>query len=144
MSYDVDNIFAKIIRGDAPAIRVYEDAKTLAFMDIMPQADGHVLVVPKEAAETLMDLSVVGAHACIATTRRIAIAVRWAVAQPDVFISQMNGPFAGQTVRHCHFHVIPRGPQTVYRGHTAVSADPEKLERIASLIRTRIERDSSE
>ncbi len=76
MAYDSDNVFAKILRGEAPSIRVYEDADTLAFMDIMPQADGHVLVIPKEPAETLLELSEEAARACIVTTRRMAIAVR--------------------------------------------------------------------
>jgi len=139
MAYDPDNIFARILRGEAPAIRVCEDADTLAFMDIMPQADGHVLIIPKEPAETLLDLSEEAARACIATTRRVAIAVRQALGQPGVYVAQMSGAAAGQTVPHCHFHVIPRGPDAAYRGHAAVKADPADLERTAARIRACLE-----
>lgn len=135
MAYDPNNIFAKILRREAPAIRLYEDAGTLAFMDIMPQADGHVLVIPKEPAETLLDLSEESARACIVTTRRMAIAAKQALGQPAVCIMQMNGADAGQTVPHCHFHVIPRGPGTVFRMHATERAEPEKLEMIARKIR---------
>ena len=136
MAYDPDNIFAKILRNELPAIRIYEDADTLAFMDIMPQADGHVLVIPKEHAETLMDLSEESARACIATTRRMAAAVKQALGQPAVSIMQMNGAAAGQTVPHCHFHVIPRSPGASLRIHAAERAEPEKLEMIARKIRS--------
>lgn len=143
MGYDHNNIFAKILRGEAPAIHVYEDDTTLAFMDIMPQADGHVLVIPKAPAETLLDLSEVDAQACIATTRRMAIAVRQALGQPGVYIAQMNGAAAGQTVPHCHFHVIPRGPDTMYRGHATEMADPVQLAHIAECIREQLDKDSA-
>jgi len=139
MSYDPDNIFAKILRGELPCIRVYEDDATLAFMDIMPQADGHVLVIPREPAETLLELSEEAARACIATTRRIAVAVRQALGQPGVYVAQMNGAAAGQTVPHCHFHVIPRAPGVPLRGHGSERADPAKLEAIAAQIRSRLQ-----
>jgi len=135
MAYDSNNIFAKILRGEAPCIPVFEDEDTLAFMDIMPQADGHVLVIPREGAESLMDLSDEAAQACIRTTRRVAIAVKQALGQPGLLIAQMNGAAAGQTVPHFHFHVIPRGPDAAYRPHGAVRADEGQLRELAERIR---------
>ena len=76
MAYDSSNVFAKILRGEIPCVKVFEDDRTLAFMDVMPQAEGHVLVIPKEAAENLLDLSADGAAALMATTQRVAKAVK--------------------------------------------------------------------
>jgi histidine triad (HIT) family protein len=135
MAYDSNNIFAKILRGEAPCIKLYEDDLTLAFMDIMPQADGHVLVISKEAAETLLDLSEDGARACVVTTRRIAIAVKKALAAEGIFIAQMNGAAAGQTVPHIHFHVIPRTAGAVVRMHGVERADDAGLNAFAAKIR---------
>lgn len=135
MSYDPNNIFAKILRGEAPAIRVYEDAQTLAFMDIMPEAEGHVLVVPKEAAETLLDLSEGSARAAIVTTRRVAIAVRQALGASAVRVAQFSGADAGQTVPHCHFHIVPHVPGAVRSSHATRMANPADLEVIAEKIR---------
>ncbi|WP_427981824.1 HIT family protein, partial [Agarivorans sp.] len=100
MSYDNDNIFAKIIRGEMDCLKVYEDQYTLAFMDIMPQADGHTLVIPKEAAETLFDLSEEGAAATIKTVKKVAEAVKQAMQVEGVSLVQFNGAQAGQTVPH--------------------------------------------
>lgn len=83
MTYNPNNIFAQILRGAAPCIRVYEDEETLAFMDIMPEAEGHVPVIPKEHAETLLDLSEAGARACIETIRTVAIAAKRTLGKPD-------------------------------------------------------------
>ncbi|SHF43624.1 histidine triad (HIT) family protein [Lampropedia hyalina DSM 16112] len=135
MSYDPNNIFAKILRGEAPAIRVYEDAQTLAFMDIMPEAEGHVLVVPKEAAETLLDLSEDSARAAIVTTRRVAIAVKQALEASAVRVAQFSGADAGQTVPHCHFHIVPHVPGAVRSSHATRMANPADLEVIAEKIR---------
>ena len=135
MSYDPNNIFAKILRGEAPAIRIYEDAQTLAFMDIMPEAEGHVLVVPKEAAETLLDLSEDSARAAIVTTRRVAIAVKQALRASAVRVAQFSGADAGQTVPHCHFHIVPHVPGAVRSSHATRMANPADLEVIAEKIR---------
>ncbi|KAF1854165.1 hypothetical protein Lal_00014405 [Lupinus albus] len=99
-TYDNQNIFAKILRGELPCIKVYEDDHTVAFMDIMPQADGHVLVLPKEGAAELFDLSDDAASAAIRTTRKLARAVRAAFTPPGIAIFQLNGSAAGQTVPH--------------------------------------------
>jgi histidine triad (HIT) family protein len=134
MPYDSSNVFAKILRGEIPSVKVYEDAHTLAFMDVMPQADGHVLVVPKEEAETILDLSSAGAAALIATTQKIARAVKKALGAPGIMLMQLNGPAAGQSVFHAHFHVIPRTSVDL-RIHAREMENPEKLEAIAERIK---------
>lgn len=108
MSYDPNNPFAKILRDDMPAVRVFEDDRTLAFMDVMPQSDGHTLIIPKERVEDIFDVSPETLDAVIATTQRVALAVRTAFRPAGVQIMQLNGSAAGQTVFHLHFHVIPR------------------------------------
>src|SRR5258705_13443905 len=89
MAYDSKNIFAKILRGEIPAVKVYEDDKTLAFMDVMPQADGHTLVISKEDAENIFDLSPAGAAALMATTQKIAKAVKKGLNAPGLMIAQL-------------------------------------------------------
>ena len=135
MAYDSNNIFAKILRGELPCIPVYEDEHTLAFMDIMPQADGHALVIPKEDAVTLLDLSPEMAAACIRTTQKLAKAVSLAFGVPGVFVCQLNGAAAGQTVPHCHFHVIPRAGDQPHRAHASVREDDAKLRGFADAIK---------
>ena len=135
MSYDQNNVFAKILRGELPCTKVYEDEATLAFMDIMPQTDGHVLVIPKEAAPTLMALSEAGGTAALNTARKIAVALTKGLNAPGIYITQMNGEAAGQTVPHFHIHVIPRGPGLPQRAHASQMADPAHLQKIAAKIR---------
>jgi histidine triad (HIT) family protein len=134
MTYDPQNPFAKILRGEIPSIKVYEDDSTVAIMDIMPQAEGHVLVLPKEAAVEIFELSVEGAAACMRTTHRVARAVKAALNPPGVLIAQFNGRAAGQTVPHVHFHVIPRREGDVLKPHAAIQADTERLREIAERI----------
>ncbi len=131
MAYDPNNIFAKIVRGEAAAFKVYEDAHTIAFMDIMPQAEGHTLVIPKEHAETIFDLSPDGAAALIKTTKKVAAAVREVMQAPGVLIAQLNGAAAGQTVFHIHFHIIPRSNGLDLKLHAREMADFEKLKALA-------------
>jgi histidine triad (HIT) family protein len=139
MAYDPNNIFAKIVRGEAPCFKVYEDAATLAFMDIMPQAEGHTLVIPKEGAESIFDLSPEGGATLIKTTKKVAAAVKEVTAAPGILLAQLNGEAAGQTVFHIHFHVIPRTAGLDLRLHAREKADFEKLKalavRIAAAIR---------
>jgi histidine triad (HIT) family protein len=135
MTYDDHNPFAKILRGELPCIKVAETPDAIAFMDLMPQADGHVLVVPKEAAAQLFELSEDATAACIRLTRRIAIAVRAALQPDGVFIGQFNGAAAGQTVGHVHFHVIPRWDGVPLRLHAREMADAATLEAFAQRIR---------
>jgi histidine triad (HIT) family protein len=134
MPYDPNNIFAKIIRGEAPAFKVYEDAHTLAFMDVMPQAEGHTLVIPKESAVDIFDLSPEGAAALIKTTQRVAVAVKQAMNAPGVMLAQLSGAAAGQTVFHIHFHVIPRASGLDLKLHAREMADFEKLKVLAAKI----------
>ncbi len=134
MAYDPNNIFAKILRGEIPSVKVFEDARTLAFMDIMPQADGHTLVIPKEPAENIFDLSPEGAAALIKTTQRVAKAVKKAMGAPGLMLAQLNGPAAGQTVFHIHFHIIPRSGGIDLKLHARQMEDPAKLKSFAEKI----------
>lgn len=134
MAYDPNNIFAKIIRGEAPAFKVYEDAHAIAFMDIMPQAEGHTLVIPKEHAESIFDLSSEGASALIKATQKVAAAVREVMQVPGVMLAQLNGAAAGQTVFHIHFHIIPRSAGIDLKFHARGTADFEKLKALAARI----------
>ena len=136
MPYDPNNVFAKILRGEIPCVKVYEDAKTLAFMDVMPEAGGHVLVVPKEAAENILDLSPDGVAAMMATTQKVAKAVD-KVLQPDgILLKQFNRAAAGQSVFHVHFHVVPRWEGVPMAPHGKVMVDAAVLEPIAAKIRS--------
>lgn len=134
MNYDSGNAFARILRGELPSLKIYEDEATLAIMDIMPQADGHVLVIPKEAAVEIFELSPDGACACIRTTQKVAAAVKAALDAPGIMIAQFNGSAAGQTVPHVHFHIIPRREAEPLRMHGRVPADPVHLREIAARI----------
>jgi histidine triad (HIT) family protein len=135
MPYDSANVFAKILRGELPCVKVYEDKQTLAFMDIMPSTEGHTLVVPREQAETIFDLSPDAAAALIKTTQRVAKAVREALACPGVMLVQLNGAAAGQSVPHVHFHIVPRTAGLDLKLHGRAMAKPETLEPIAAKIR---------
>jgi len=135
MAYDSNNIFAKILRGEIPCVKVLEDEKTLAFMDVMPQAEGHVLVVPKEAAENLLDLSAEGAAALMATTQRVARAVKKGLNASGIMLAQLNGAPAGQSVFHMHFHIIPREAGIDLGLHARGMVDAKLLEPVAAKIR---------
>lgn len=135
MSYDDSNPFARILRGELPCIKVAETDAALAFMDLMPQADGHLLVVPKEAAAEIFELSEASTVACMRMTRKLAIAVRAALRPDGVFIGQFNGSAAGQTVAHVHFHVIPRWDGQPLHMHARDVADAATLEALARRIR---------
>jgi len=107
--YDPDNIFAKIVRGDMPCAKVFEDHDTMAFMDVFPQGRGHTLVIHKRAhARNLLDVAPEALQSVMLTTQRIARAVRVALKPDGVFVAQFNGAAAGQTIYHLHVHVIPR------------------------------------
>ncbi|CAN7559730.1 HIT domain-containing protein [Massilia sp. LjRoot122] len=134
MDYDSNNPFAKILRGELPCVKVYEDAHTLAIMDIMPQAPGHVLVLPKEPAVELFGLSDEAAAACIRSTKKVAAAVKAAMGTPGIMVAQFNGSAAGQTVPHVHFHIVPREQAAALKPHATVPADIEGLRAIAARI----------
>ncbi|WP_233851867.1 HIT family protein [Paraburkholderia sp. HD33-4] len=135
MSYDDSNPFAKILRGELPCIKVAENDQALAFMDLMPQADGHLLVVPKEAVAEIFDLSDEALVASMRMAQKLAIAVRAALRPDGVFIGQFNGAAAGQTVPHVHFHVIPRWQGQPLKLHARERADADTLEALATRIR---------
>jgi histidine triad (HIT) family protein len=139
MAYDSNNIFARILRGEIPAHKVYEDDHTLAFMDVMPQADGHTLVIPKSAAENLFELPPDALAATILTTQRVARAVRKAFDAPGIMIAQLNGSAAGQSVFHIHFHVVPRHEGIDLRFHAREMADPRILASHAERVRAAFE-----
>ena len=127
MAYDSQNIFAKILRGEAPSFKIYEDEQTFAMMDIMPQTRGHLLILTKEPAATLLELSEAGAKACVATAKKIAPALL-KVTQADGFVmSQFNGEVAGQTVHHVHFHLVPRYEGQKVQRHAEVKGNMEEI-----------------
>ena len=134
MSYDPNNVFAKILRGEAPCIKVFEDQMTLVFMDILPQADGHLLVISKEPAAQIFQLSEEAAAACMRTARKAAIAVKTALRPAGIILAQANGSAAGQTVPHFHFHVIPRHGGEFLAPHAAQREDAGKLQQLAERI----------
>jgi histidine triad (HIT) family protein len=135
VAYDSDNIFAKILRNEIPAIKVYEDEKTLAFMDVMPQSPGHTLVICKTPAENLFDLDMSAGSAVLASTQKIALAVKDAMQADGIMLNQFNGPAAGQTVMHFHIHIVPRFADMPLRKHHGEMEDMAVLEGHASKIR---------
>jgi histidine triad (HIT) family protein len=135
MPYDPSNIFARILRGEIPCVKVYEDDKTFAFMDVMPEAEGHVLVIPKEGAENILDLSPAGLTAMMATTQMVAKAVDKALSPDGILLKQYNRAAAGQSVFHVHFHIVPRWEGVPMAPHGKVMVEAAKLEPIATKIR---------
>ncbi|MGM8884350.1 HIT family protein [Psychrobacter sp. 1U2] len=136
-TYDDNNIFAKMLNGDIPYHKVYEDDKTLAFMDIMPQAKGHVLVIPKQKAVDLAGLEPEYAAAVLMTAKKVMAAQRQVFAREGVIQMQLNGSEAGQTVFHYHIHLIPSSIHELGR-HAAVQADNVELADIAQQLAKKI------
>jgi histidine triad (HIT) family protein len=122
-AYDDKNVFAKILRGELPAQRIYEDDHVIAIMDVMPQADGHTLVIPKAASRNILDIGADDLQNTILAVQRVARAVQKAFDAPGVLIQQFNEPAAGQTVLHTHFHVIPRYEGQRLKPHSGQMAD---------------------
>jgi histidine triad (HIT) family protein len=139
MAYDTNNVFARILRGEIQAHKVYEDVYTLAFMDVMPQSNGHTLVIPKFEAENLFDLAPESLSATILTTQRIARAVKKAFDPPGILIAQLNGTGAGQSVFHIHFHIMPRYEGLDLKLHAREMADPNVLAQQAARIRAALD-----
>ena len=136
MAYDSDNIFAKILRGEAPVFKVYEDDHTLAFMDVMPQVDGHTLVIPKDKAKDILDVDPIILRATIQTVQTVAEAVKQAFSAPGIMVAQLSGHAAGQSVFHLHFHILPRYEGLEFKIHAREQEDSEKLQAHAERIRT--------
>lgn len=134
MAYDEQNIFARILRGELPAIKVYEDDQVLAFMDIMPQADGHTLVIPKTPAVTLLDLPADAAAYTIQVVQKVAKAIEVGLDAQGIVLMQLSGAAAGQTVPHIHFHLIPSSVHELGK-HALQMGDQEKIKAQAEKIR---------
>lgn len=138
-TYDDGNIFARILRGDMPAARVFEDDHVLAFMDVFPQAKGHVLVIPKHSrARNLLDEEPERLAGLMQGVQRVARAVRAALNPDGIVVTQFNGAQAGQTVYHLHVHIIPRWEGVALGRHGAGMADPDDLKALAGKIAAQI------
>ncbi|MGU3576288.1 HIT family protein, partial [Brucellaceae bacterium C25G] len=116
--YDDNNIFAKILRGEIPAHRVYENDDVLAFMDVMPQSNGHTLVIPKKPSRNLLDASPETLSSLLIAVQHVAKAAKKAFDADGISIMQFNEPTAGQTVYHLHFHIIPRYEGIELKAHS--------------------------
>ena len=135
MHYDPSNIFAKILRGEIPTHKIYEDEHTLAFMDVMPQADGHCLVIPKKASRNLLDADPVVLSYLMRTVQKVAAAAVKAFNADGLQIRQYNEEAGGQTVFHLHFHILPMKYGEPLRPHTGKMADHALLARQAEMIK---------
>lgn len=131
-SYDTNNIFAKILRGDLPSHKVFEDDKAFAFLDIMPRAVGHTLVIPKSPARTILDIAPDDLAHLMNTTQTIARAAVTVFTADGLTIQQFNEPAGGQVVFHLHIHVIPRRNGVALKPPASVKEDPAVLSEQAS------------
>ena len=132
-------IFCKIVRGEAPSFRVFEDALTLAFMDIAPVSDGHVLVITREHFTNIFEATPEALAAVAKSSLRIAGALREELAPAGLAVAQLNGEAAGQTVFHYHVHLIPRKPGDGFLMHGRAPGKPERLQEIARALAARLE-----
>ena len=134
-AYDSSNIFAKILRGELPCHKVYEDERTLAFMDVMPRAEGHVLVIPKSPSRNLLDAAPDDLAAVIATAQKVARGARTAMKADGITLQQFNESAGGQVIFHLHFHILPRWDGVPLKPHTGAMADQANLQEQARRIR---------
>ena len=134
-AYDNTNIFARILRGELPSHKVYEDKAVVAFMDVMPQGDGHVLVVPRAPSRNLLDADPSSLGDLMAVVRKVARAVKRAFAADGITVIQFNEAASGQTVFHLHVHVIPRFAGVPLKPHSGKMADPAVLAANADKVR---------
>ena len=139
MSYDWNNVFAKVLRGELPAHKIYEDEDTLAFLDIMPRSEGHALVVTKEEARDLFDVSPKALVKLMAVVQKLAPQIKDAMGADGVLIAQYNGDAAGQTVFHLHVHIIPRKEGVELKPHGGKMADQATLAATAEKIRKKLQ-----
>ncbi|WP_455474632.1 HIT family protein [Bartonella sp. B30(2025)] len=135
-SYDNNNIFAKLIRNEIPSVRVYEDEDVIAFMDIMPQAPGHTLVIPRKSSRNLLDADTETLFPVIKAVQKIANAIKKAFQADGITIMQFNEEASQQTVFHLHFHIIPRMKGVELNLHNQVITPTEVLEENAKKIRS--------
>ncbi|MBW2395850.1 MAG: HIT family protein [Deltaproteobacteria bacterium] len=132
-------IFCRIIAGDAPCDLVHEDELTVAFMDLFPVREGHLLVVPKRHCENIFEADEASLLAVMANSRRLAQALKAAIAPDGIGVHQLNGAAAGQTVFHYHMHLIPRNQGDPPVLHGRVEGEPEALKTMATRIRTALD-----
>ena len=135
MTYDTNNIFAKILRGEIPSHRVYEDEHTVAFMDEMPQANGHTLVIPKTPSRNILDADPETLARLLPVVQKVAVAAKEAFEADGVTVIQFNEPAAGQTVYHLHFHIIPRIEGQPLKPHSGTMEDQGVLAANAQKLR---------
>ena len=140
MAYDDQNIFAKIIKGELPCHKIFEDGHTFAFLDIMPRVKGHTIVVPKAKAENILDVDESDLAHLMATVRKLAPYVVSAMDADGFVVQQFNGEAAGQTVFHLHVHILPRRAGDRLKHHASEDnlADTDELEAVAARIRAEI------
>lgn len=138
-TYDTQNVFAKILRGELPAHKVHEDAHSLAFMDIMPRGTGHVLVIPKAPSRNILDIEADDLRHLAVQVQKVARAVKKAFDADGVTIQHFSEPAGGQIVFHTHVHVIPRFDGVALRPHTGEMADSKLLAEEAEKIRRVLE-----
>lgn len=132
--YDDSNVFARILRGEIPCAKVYEDEAVLAFMDLFPQTPGHTLVIPKAASRNLLDTPDETLSELIVGVKKVAAGVRAGLEPDGLTILQYNGAPAGQTVFHIHFHILPRYEGVELGRHAGKKADPAQLAEQAAKI----------
>ncbi|MBZ0217813.1 MAG: HIT family protein [Fimbriimonadaceae bacterium] len=138
-AYDPENIFAKIIKGEIPSQKVYEDENTYAFLDIMPRADGHTLIIPKNGARNILDIQPNDLAAVIETVRKISLGAMTALGADGITVQQFNEAAGGQIVYHLHFHVIPRWEGVKMRPPASEMAENEVLAANAEKLRAALQ-----
>ncbi len=138
MTYDPQNIFAKILRGEIPCHNIYEDEHNLAFMDVMPQVEGHCLVIPKAPSRGLLDADPATLAHILATVQKVAAAAVKATGADGFQIRQYNEAAGGQTVFHLHFHILPMKEGMPLKPHSAKMADHGELAAMAAAIKSQL------
>ncbi|HFC05514.1 MAG TPA: HIT family protein [Rhizobiales bacterium] len=133
-TYDDQNVFAKILRGELPCHKIYEDEHTLAFMDVMPRCDGHCLVVPKAPSRNLLNIEPDDLATLMTSVQIVMRAVKKAFAADGITIQQFNEAAAGQEVFHTHVHILPRFNGVRLDHHTSEMADNDQLAEHAKMI----------
>ena len=133
-AYDNNNVFAKILRGEIPCYKVYEDDVALAFMDIMPRIDGHTLVIPKFPARTLLDADPDKLGELIKRVQKVATAVKNSLGAEGLTLLQSNESAGGQVIFHLHFHILPRWEGIELKSSASAMEAPEVLEKFQAKI----------
>ena len=138
-SYDPNNIFAKILRGEAPCVRLFEDDVSLAFMDVMPRAEGHALCIPKVPARNLFDIAAADLARFMPSVHRLALAAKAGLEAEGISVMQFNESAGGQVVFHLHFHILPRWTGVALRPPGGPFVPADQLEPIAEKIRAALD-----